>query len=61
MTGEEILSAFNKFRAEGKTDEEIKITLFMMFRADKFDAYEFYQLTKILGLPVDDYGFFDYE
>lgn len=55
MTGEEILSAFNKFRAEGKTDEEIKITLFMMFRADKFDAYEFYQLTKVLGLPVDDY------
>ena len=55
MTGEEILSAFNKFRAEGKTDEEIKITLFMMFRADEFDAYEFYQLTKVLGLLVDDY------
>ena len=55
MTGKEILRSFNKLRAEGKTDEEIKITLFMMFRADEFDAYEFYQLTKVLGLPVDDY------
>ena len=55
MTKEEALKGFNTLRAEGKTDEEIKMTLFMMFRADEFGAYEFYQLTQILGLPLNEY------
>lgn len=54
MTVEEVKNQFEKYRKEGMSDDEIAVTLYLMFKKDVMNAEEFAELMDILGYEVGD-------
>lgn len=54
MTVEEVKKQFEKYREEGMSDDEIAVTLYLMFQKDVMNAEEFAELMDILGYEVGD-------
>lgn len=54
MTVEEVKKQFEKYREEGMSDDEIAVTLYLMFKKDVMNAEEFAELMDILGYEVGD-------